>query len=276
MKLTVKGMMDLKGKRQITCTTCHDYFTAKACNDAGVDMFVTSGEFIRQYIAGDFTCTKETMADLLTALEGTRRGAPDVFIYASIPHGMANISNAKAVEGAMTALNNGADAVYYSGVSFERIRAMANEKVPVIGHAGMIPWHATWLGGCHAMGKTADDAYAVYEHALRMQEAGCFAIELECVPAEVAAEISKRLDILAVSMGSGCGCDGQYIFSHDMLGQHTNHYPRHSVRYENQVERTGAALKEFVQDVQTGQIAQKQKTIRIAPEELDAFRERLR
>jgi len=271
MKLTVKGLMELKGKRQIICTTAHDYFTASACNAAGVDMFVTSGEFIRQYIAGDFDRANETMNDLLTALEGVRRGAPDVFIYASIPHGMGNISDAKAIEGAMEALRNGADAIYYSGVSISRIKAMAEQKIPVIGHAGMIPWHQTWLGGCHAVGKTCDKALEVYRDALEMQEAGCIAIELECVPYEVASEISKRLDILCISMGSGYGCDGQYIFSHDMLGLHNNHYPRHSVRYENQYEKTCAVLKQYARDVTSGKIAEKQKLISIAPDELDRF-----
>lgn len=275
MKLTVKGMMELKGKRQITCTTCHDYFTAKACNEAGVDMFVTSGEFIRQYIAGDFVRTNETMQDLLTALEGVRKGAPDVFIYASIPHGTANVSEASAIENAWEALRNGADAIYYSGASLDHIRAMRRQDVPVIGHAGMIPWIQTWLGGCHAMGKTAATAYEVYRQALAMQEAGCFAIELECVPSAVAAEISKRLDILTISMGSGYQCDGQYMFSHDMLGQHTNHYPRHSVVYENQYQRAGTALKQFVRDVSDGGLAQKQKLIAIAPEELEKFQEML-
>lgn len=274
-KLTIKELQELKGKRQITCTTAHDYFTACACQQAGIDMFVTSGEFIRQYIAGDFTKTTETMTDLLTALEGVRKGAPDCFIYASIPHGAGNISDEKAIEASMCALNHGADAIYYSGMSLERIRACSRQKIPVIGHAGMIPWFASWLGGFHAVGKTGAEAYRVYQDALAMQEAGCIAIELECVPHEVAKEITKRLDILVISMGSGHDCDGDYMFSHDMLGMHTNRYPRHSVRYRNLYEQACEGLKEFAEDVKTGTIADKQKLINISPEELDQLKDLL-
>lgn len=238
-------------------------------------MFVTSGEFIRQYIAGDFSKTTETMEDLMTVLEGVRKGAPDCFIYASIPHGVGNISDGEAIKAAMVALNNGADAIYYSGMSLDRIRACANQRIPVIGHAGMIPWFASWLGGFHAVGKTGTDAYQVYRDALAMQEAGCIAIELECVPHEVAKEISKRLDILVISMGSGHDCDGDYMFSQDMLGLHTNHYPRHSVRYKNLYEHTCEGLREFANDVNTGAIAQKQKLINISPEEFYNFKELL-
>ena len=270
-KLTIKELLSLKGKRQITCTTCHDFFTAKACNEAGIDVFVTSGEFIRQYIAGDFVRTNETIADLLTVLEGVRKGAPDVFIYAAIPHGSANVSDAVAIESAQEALRNGADAIYFSGLTHERIKKLAAEKIPVFGHAGMIPWFSTWYGGTRAVGKTAKEAIEVYEQALRMQEAGCIAIELECVPHEVASEISKRLDIIVISMGSGYGCDGQYVFSQDMMGLHDLHYPRHAVVYENYFEKTVSVMKQFTGDVSSGRIEKKQKTINIDKEEFELF-----
>lgn len=274
-KLTIKELFDLKGKRQITCTTAHDYYTACACEKAGIDMFVTSGEFIRQYIVGDFTKTTENMSDLLTVLEGVRKGAPDCFIYASIPHGLGNISDEEAIKACMAALNNGADAIYYSGMSLDRIRACADQKIPIVGHAGMIPWFASWLGGFHAVGKTADAAYQVYQDALAMQKAGCIAIELECVPYKVAEEISKRLDIIVISMGSGHKCDGEYLFSQDLLGLHNNHYPRHSLRYKNLFELTCEGIQEFADDVNSGSIAQKQKLINIPEEELDKFKELL-
>lgn len=275
-KLTVKGLLDLKGKRQLTCTTCHDYYTAKACNEAGVDIIVSSGEFVRQYIAGDFTKTTETMNDLLTTLEGVRKGAPDVFIYASLPHGVVSISKEETVRCAVTALNNGADAIYSSGMSLTRIKELADEKIPVVGHVGMVPWIATWLGGFHAVGKTAMDAMTVYNDALALQDAGCIAIEMECVPYKVATEISKRLNIIVLSMGSGFGCDGQYLFSHDMLGQHDNHYPRHSLKYANQNEITKEVLNSFVSDVATGNIEEKQKLIQIKSDEFEKFIQELK
>lgn len=273
-KLTIRDILESKGGRQLTCTTAYDYHTAQACQLAGIDMLVTSGSFIRQRIAGD-EVTSGTMRDLLTAIEGVRRGAPDVFLYVALPFGVMSVSDENAIAAASQAMDHGADGIYYSGVPLERIRALAAQRIPVFGHAGMIPWHKTWYGGCRAVGKTAEEAWGVYEEALAMQEAGCVGIELECVPAEVAEAVSKRLRIPVLSMGSGFGCDGQYLFSEDILGAHDGHYPRHAVRYESLLDRSREALGRFVRDVRTDLLRDKQKTIPIPRDEWAAFRARL-
>lgn len=273
-KLTIWELMHIKGKRKLACTTAYDYYTAKACEEAGVDMIVTSAAFIRQHIAGDLT-TSGSMEELLLALEGVRKGAPNTFIYVALPFGTANISNESAISAAMTALDHGADGIYYSGISYERISALRKEHVAVFGHAGMIPWHKSWFNGCRAVGKTAAEAMEVYRTALKMQEAGCIGIELECVPEPVAAAISARLSIPVLSMGSGNGCDGQYLFSEDLLGRHDGHYPRHSLVYAHQLTEARSVLKEYADAVREDWSKAGQKTISIPDGELSAFLEEL-
>lgn len=273
-KLTVEELLKSKGKRKLACTTVHDYYTAKACEKAGIDMLVTSSAFLRQYIAGDMV-SSGTMYDLLTVLEGVRKGAPDTFVYVALPKGIANKSDECAIEAAMIAMDHGADGIYYSGISYERIVALRKEMVPVFGHAGMIPWHKSWFNGCRAVGKTADEAMAVYHTSLKMQEAGCVAIELECVPEPVATAISGRLSIPTLSMGSGDGCDGQYLFSEDLLGQHCEHYPRHSLVYSHQFQETCEVLRRYSDAVKYGWSDTNQKLIDIPEQEMTRFKDLL-
>ena len=273
-KLTLRELQNIKGKRKLSCTTAYDYYTARACEQAGIDMIVTSAAFIRQHIAGDLI-TSGSMDELLLALEGVRKGAPDTFVYVALPFGTASISDEKAIEAAMTALDHGADGIYYSGISYDRIAALRKEHVAVFGHAGMIPWHKSWFGGCRAVGKTAEEAMEVYRTAVKMQEAGCVGIELECVPEPVATAISARLSIPVLSMGSGDGCDGQYLFSEDLLGRHNGHYPRHSLTYTHQMAEAEEVLKQYADAVRDHWDRTGQKLVSIPGEELSAFLEAL-
>ena len=129
-------------------------------------------------------------------------------------------------------VNAGADAVYCAA-SFPVVRRLADEAVPVIGHVGLIPSKCTWTGGFKAVGKTAESAMKVWEMCQRYEEAGAFGVEIEVVPPEVTAEISKRTSLFMVSMGGGKGGDCQYLFACDVLGTNTGHVPRHSKQYAN-------------------------------------------
>lgn len=152
----------------------------------------------------------------------------------------------------------GADAVYCSAGT-PTIRRLADDNIPVIGHVGLIPSRATWTGGFRAVGKTAESAAAIWEAVKALEAAGAFGSEIEVVPPEVASEISRRTPLFMISMGAGTGCDCQYLFADDVLGQNRGHVPRHSKVYRNlaaeydrlQGERV-AAFSEFVADVRSG------------------------
>jgi 3-methyl-2-oxobutanoate hydroxymethyltransferase len=178
-------------------------------------------------------------------------------------------------------LKAGADAVYCSA-SLITVERLAKEAVPVIGHVGLIPSKATWTGGFKAVGKSADSAMKVFEAVKRYEEAGAFGAEIEVVPDEMATEIAKRSSLFLVSMGAGTGCDCQYLFSDDILGQNTGHIPRHAKIYRNftaeyaklQAERV-AAMKEFHSDVQSGKYPEAKHIVKADPAEVAAFRKKL-
>jgi 3-methyl-2-oxobutanoate hydroxymethyltransferase len=174
-------------------------------------------------------------------------------------------------------LQAGADALYCSG-SLQTVEYLAREYIPIVGHVGLVPSRATFTGGFRAVGKTAQDAIALYHECRRYQDAGAFAVEIEVVPVEVATAISARLDILLWSMGAGAGCDAQYLFAEDILGENRGHLPRHAKVYRNfaaeydrlQAERI-KAFTEFRNDVATGAFPEARHVVRMNPQELEAF-----
>ena len=169
------------------------------------------------------------------------------------------------------ALDHGADMIYSSGMSVDKFKALADQKIPCVGHVGLVPVHSTWFGGLRAVGKHCEEAIEVYKNTLAHQQAGVIAVEMECVPHKVAAEITKRVDILTFSMGSGAECDGQFLFSCDLLGTHDGHYPRHAIRYCNVFDDSVAALKKYKSDIITGNYPQRKHTIEISDEQYGKF-----
>ena len=159
---------------------------------------------------------------------------------------------------------------------------MADEAIPVIGHVGLIPSRRTWTGGFKAVGKTARSALEVWEAVKQLEKAGAFGAEIEVVPVEVAEAISKRTSLVMLSMGAGTGCDAQYLFAEDILGTNRSHMPRHSKVYRNfaaeydrlQQERI-AAFKEYVADVESNAYPEEKHIVRMAPDELKTFMDKI-
>ena len=151
----------------------------------------------------------------------------------------------KSYRAGFAALKDGADAVY-ACMSIPFIAAMAQEGIPVVGHVGW--FHKNGLDRrVSAVGKTAAEALSVYEATLAHQEAGAFAVEMEVVPEQVAEAISKRMEMLVISMGSGKGCDAQYLFAEDILGTNRGHVPRHAKVYRNLAGELDRIQQERVQ-----------------------------
>jgi 3-methyl-2-oxobutanoate hydroxymethyltransferase len=256
---TIHDLQKLKGQRKIVLTTAFDYYTARACELAGVDVLVTWPQH------------NETMEELLIVLEQVRKGAPNTLIGAGIPRYQAYINETEALKCSWQAIKAGADMIYSSGMSHDLFKALAKQRIPCVGHVGFIPAHATWFGGPRAVGKTSQEARRVYEDTLAFQEMGAIAVEMEVVPAKVAAEITKRMDILVFSMGSGPDCDGQYLFSCDLLGLNDGRYPRHSKKYANFFDDSLEVFKQYKEDVINGAYPAKGQQIEIREDEFSDF-----
>ena len=254
-KLTVKDLLALKGKRQLTEVYVRDTKEAAACEAAGLDMLITS--------------ERNNCAEI-------RAAAPNIFLTIGLVYGDYT-SKSQVLKGGFKALRNGADAVYCpSSLAF--VRALVNEGIPTVGHVGFVPYKSTWSGGFKAVGKTADEALSVLNATLAYQEAGAIAVEMEIVPHKVAAEISKRTTMLLIGMGSGTGCDAQYLFSTDILGDNEGHVPRHAkvyrdfkTEYQRLQQEAIAAFGEFKADVDSGAYPAVNQLVEIKDDEYKKF-----
>ena len=237
--LTIHDLRALKGKRTIAYVQVAREEEAIAASDAGMDMVGTA---------------------FLPERSGWARAVPDTHFQYGLPWGR-HASEIEALRDAMAAMGAGAQSVY-CGYSPRVVEALAREGVPVICHVGLVPPKATWTGGYKAVGKDADQAKMVWRQCQEFEAAGAFAVEMEVVASELAAEITKRTSMLTISLGSGPGCDAQYLFSADILGE-PGRVPRHAKQYRDfaalratmQRERV-AAYREYIEDVATGAFPQ--------------------
>jgi 3-methyl-2-oxobutanoate hydroxymethyltransferase len=252
---TIADLRALKGKRQLSMLRVETLDEAAAAQQAGIDML-------------------SVPPALLTP--AFRDAAPTCFAIPGLEYGDF-VTAEDYLRGAFAAMKSGADAVYCAA-GMATVRRLRDEGIPVCGHSGLIPSQATWTGGFKAVGKTAESALLVWNQVQALEAAGAFAAEIEVVPSDVAALISKRTSLVLISMGAGAGCDAQYLFACDVLGSTLGHRPRHSKVYRNfaaeydrlQLERI-AAFKEYQADVSAGAYPAAQHQVAIAPEELARF-----
>lgn len=253
---TVADLRADKGRGQKTMLRFFSLDEAAAAEAAGIDIASVPPE--------------------LVAHPAFRQKAPGLFAMTGKAHPEAGTPD-DYLRFCGTMLQAGADALYCSG-SLGTVEYLAREYVPVVGHVGLVPSRATFTGGFRAVGKTAAEAIGLYHECRRYHEAGAFAVEIEVVPVEVATAISARLPLLLWSMGSGPGCDAQYLFAEDILGENTGHVPRHAKVYRDfaaeyarlQAERI-AAFREFGADVATGRFPERRHLVTMDPREHDAF-----
>jgi 3-methyl-2-oxobutanoate hydroxymethyltransferase len=238
-KYSVYDLRQLKGKRCLTHVHVKSPQEAAAAEAAGIDLLSCSFD----------SPESQARLPLLVA------AAPKSFLSGATPHGLA--SGEEAIRIAFRALELGASSVYCSA-SPRIIEAMAREGVPVVGHLGMVPRHATWTN-VRAIGKSAEEAKKLYDQMKALENAGAYAAELELVPHQLATYLCKNTSLILMSLGSGNGCDTQFLFSDDILGDYDDRIPRHAKAYRNflkeyqrlQNERV-AAFQEYAADVQSG------------------------
>lgn len=255
-KPTVADLRAKKGKCQLTMLRLFSLEEAAAAEEAGIDVVSVPPELVSD---PDY-----------------RKVAPSLFSMTGHDHrGAGTRDDYLRFSGKM--LMAGADAMYCSG-SLATVKFLTEEHIPVVGHVGLVPSRNTFTGGFKAVGKTANAAVALMDEVRAYEDAGAFAVEIEVVPVEVASEISKRVKILLWSMGSGPGCDVQYLFSEDILGENRGHMPRHAKAYRNfaaefdrlQRERV-AAYREFIAEVASGAYPQDSHVVKMDPDEHAAF-----
>lgn len=268
-KPTIADLLATKGQRRLTMTNATDYNTARAAAEAGMDIVMARGMFDEAQIG--------------LVLDQVVKAAPNAVVAVNVPATIAYVSDSEAIRAAMIARDHGADIIYSSGNALSRYEAMASVGINLGGHVGLVPMRASRDGGLRATGKTTDEALRIYRETLAFQALGAVIVEMECVAADIAAEISRRVDLLVMSLGSGQGCDGQYLFSADILGIEEPRYPgfakpydgrlpRHAKRYAHLFEDARSAFSAFRDDVASGAFPAPGHTIRVDPAVVSAFR----
>ena len=234
---TVKDIIDLKGDKQLTQTLPFTPNEAKAAEDAGIDLINTRFNYLKQE----------------TAIE-IRKSASKTFMSFVIPL-LSVPTKDDALKHSYKAMELGADGIIFQG-SLSHIEALSNAGIPVQGHIGLVPRKSTWTGGIKAVGKTLDEAKALFQNLKDLESAGAWAVECEVIPSRLMKELSSRTSLVTISIGSGNGCDVQFLFADDILGASEGPFPRHSKQYCNLFKESQRiqkirvnAFKDFIDDV---------------------------
>ena len=277
-KLPLPELAELKRRGQkLAMVTAYDFPSGRIADEAGVEL-VLVGDSAGMVVLGNESTVPVTMEELLMLTRAVVRGAKRPLVIADMPFGSFQGSDEAAVDNAVRFVKEaGADAVKLEGAgpTLSRVQAIVGAGVPVMGHVGLTPQSATMLGGFKAQGRTAEKAERLYEDALALEAAGCFAIVLEAVPAPVAAHVTEALQVPTIGIGAGADCDGQVLVWHDLLGLYAGKAPRFVKRYADLAGEARRAIEAYVDDVREGRFPEEQHTYAIPDEELAAFEARL-
>jgi 3-methyl-2-oxobutanoate hydroxymethyltransferase len=274
-KLPLTDLVDLKARRQpIVMVTAYDAASGRLADAAGIDLILVGDTAAMVVLGHESTTVPVTMDEMLVMTRAVSRGARRPLVIGDMPFGSYQVSDEDAVRNAIRFLKEGgADVVKLEGAgpSLSRVRSIVGAGVPVMGHIGLTPQSATMLGGFKAQGRTAEKALQLYEDALALQEAGCFALVLEAVPAPVATRITEALSIPTIGIGAGAGCDGQVLVYHDMLGLYDGRTPRFVKQYADIAAAIRSAFETYAEEVRAGAFPGEEHTYTIPEDELDRF-----
>ena len=263
----------LLGER-IVMVTAYDYPSGQAAEAAGVDM-VLVGDSGAMTVLGYPSTVPVSTDEMLMLAAAVRRGLQNPFLIGDLPFGSYEASDTQAIQTAQRFIKEaGCDAVKLErgGTSVQRAKAIVEAGIPVMGHVGLTPQTATALGGYKAQGRTAGRATQVLADALALQEAGCFSIVLEAVPAAVTELLMPRMEVPVIGIGAGPAADGQVLVFHDLLGIYDGHAPRFAKRFADVKAQMVAGVAEYAAEVRAGSFPAPEHCYSIDDEELAALR----
>jgi 3-methyl-2-oxobutanoate hydroxymethyltransferase len=258
----------------IVMITAYDHPSALIVEQAGVDI-VLVGDSAANNVLGYPDTVPVSVDEMLMLTRAVRRGLKAPLLVGDLPFGSYEASDALAIETAQRFVKDaGCDAVKLEGggASAERARAIVRAGVPVMGHVGLTPQTATMLGGYRAQGRTSARARQVLDDALALQEAGCFAIVFEAIPAEVTDTLMEHMEIPVIGIGAGASTDGQVLVLHDLLAIHDDFKPKFVKRFAAVKEEMLRGVETYAEEVRTRRFPGPEHTYGIAPEELERFR----
>jgi 3-methyl-2-oxobutanoate hydroxymethyltransferase len=277
-KVTTLTLARKKAKKQpITMLTAYDYATALAVDRAGIDTILV-GDSLGMVVLGYENTLPVTMDDMIHHCQAVARGASYALIIGDMPFMSYQASARDAVRNAGRFLKEGGmDAVKLEGgrERLPAVEAIISAGIPVQGHLGLTPQSVHLLGGFRAQGKTAAAAHKLIEDAHALQEAGCFSLVLETIPARLAQLVSERLDIPTIGIGAGVGCDGQVLVTHDLLGLFDRFTPRFVKKYADLHGEMAQAFTAYKAEVESQNFPAEEHSIEMPEDEWEKFLEGL-
>ena len=283
--VTIPRLAEMKERGEpIVMVTAYDYPSAQVAEEAQVDV-VLVGDTAAMTVLGYDSTVPVSMDEMIMLASAVRRGARTPLVIGDLPFGSYQASNELAVGSAVRYMKEaGCDAVKMemAGVSggvadkresVARARAVVAAGIPVMGHVGLTPQSASALGGYRTQGRTMQQAVQVADDALALQDAGCFAVVFEAVPAAVTEVIVSRMRVPVIGIGAGSSTDGQVLVFHDMLGLYDGRSPRFVKRFAEAKQAMVEGMRAYAEEVREGRFPAEEHTYSIEPAELDRFRE---
>jgi 3-methyl-2-oxobutanoate hydroxymethyltransferase len=248
-KITEQSIRAMKGRERIAALTAYDFPMTKLLDDTGIPLILV-GDSLGMVVLGYSDTTHVTMDELEHHLRAAARAKPRALLVADLPFGSYENPEA-ALKNAQRLVAAGAEAIKAEGGCeiIEQVRAIVSAGIPFLGHLGMLPQHVREEGGYRIKGKTDVERENLFADAKALEEAGAFAIVLELVKPAVAKEVTEKISIPTIGIGSGDDCDGQILVTTDLLGTSPDYIPKHVKLKFNLAERMRAAFVEWKQSI---------------------------
>ena len=277
-KVTIADLLARKehgGK--ITMLTAYDYPMAKLVDETGVDIILV-GDSLGMVVLGYETTTPVTMDEMVHHAKAVRRGIARALLVGDMPFMALRAVPAETLRHATRFIQEaGCDAVkveWRQGIEAS-VKTMVDASIPVMGHVGLTPQTAAVEGGFGLRGKDATSAKTIIAQAQALEQVGCFAMVLECLPDVVAKEITSRLRIPTIGIGSGPFCDGQVVVLYDLIGLYERFKPKFAKRYANVAQTVRESAAAFIKDVPSGAFPGKEQTATMAPDQAARLQQEL-
>lgn len=241
-------------KRKISMLTAYDYSMAKLLDESGVDA-VLVGDSLGMVMLGYENTLQVTVEDMIHHARAVAKGVKRAMVIVDMPFLSYHISIEESIRNAGRLIQEGlGEAVKLEGGKsvIDKVEAIVKAQIPVMGHLGLTPQSINMFGGFKVQGKAKEAAKAILEDALMLQEAGAFAIVLECIPEALAQLITDKLDIPTIGIGAGRHCDGQVLVVQDMLGMYTEFTPKFVKKYADLKNGVSNAVSNYIKDIQEG------------------------
>lgn len=254
-----------KNGEKLTMLTAYDYTTAKLLDESGVDSILV-GDSLGMVVLGYDDTLSVTMEDMIHHSSAVARGAKNALVITDMPFMSYQTSVYDAVVNAGRLVKEGgAQAVKLEGgIEFcEHIKAIVKASIPVCAHIGLTPQSVNAFGGFKVQGKGKEEAQRLLDEARAVEEAGAFAVVLECVPAKLAKKISESISIPTIGIGAGAGCDGQVLVYQDMLAMYSDFKPKFVKQYAQIGSVMKDAFRQYIDEVKSGAFPSEEHTFKI-------------